>query len=222
MTATLHPIVAVDGTAASGKSTFSRALAQRLGFDYVNTGAMYRGVTWFLQQRQIDLADPGAVARAFAEVQLETGLYEGELTFRIAGTDPLPHVREPAINQGVSLVARVPEVRQRLVAEQQGLALLAPLVMEGRDIGTVVFPDSAYKFYVDADPAVRAERRSKQGETDVILQRDAMDQARIHSPLTHAPDALHLDSGRATVEEMVVRALAHLAARGLAAGETKS
>ena len=187
-----HPVIAVDGTAASGKSTFSRQLAQRLGYCYINTGAMYRGVTWYLQQKKVPLEDAAAVARAVEDAGVETLLHEGELAFRIAGLDPLPHVREGRVNEGVSLVAQVAAVRKLLVAEQQHLAGQAPLVMEGRDIGSVVFPQTPYKFYIDANPEIRAQRRSRQGETDVILQRDILDQVaqdfaaypRIRSSLT--------------------------------------
>ena len=210
-----HPVIAIDGTAASGKSTFSRQLAQRLGYVYVNTGAMYRGVTWYLQQKNIPLRDAEAVAREVRAAGVETRLHEGELVFRIAGLDPLPHVREGQVNEGVSLVAQVAAVRKLLVAEQQSLAAQAPLVMEGRDIGTVVFPQTPYKFYLDANAEVRAQRRQEQGENDVIRQRDILDQQRSNSPLTCAPDALCLDSGHASVEELVAIALQHLASRGL-------
>ncbi len=210
-----HPVIAIDGTAASGKSTFSRQLAGRLGYVYVNTGAMYRGVTWYLQQKNIPLRDAEAVAREVQAAGVETRLREGELVFRIAGLDPLPHVRESLVNEGVSLVAQVAAVRKLLVAEQQRLAAQAPLVMEGRDIGTVVFPRTPYKFYLDANAEVRAQRRSRQGETDVILTRDVLDQQRENSPLTRAPDALCLDSGNASVEELIAIALQHLASRGL-------
>jgi len=210
-----HPVIAIDGTAASGKSTFSRELARRLGFTYVNTGAMYRGVTWYLQQKTIPLRDAEAVARAVAAAGVETRLRDGELSFRIAGLDPLPHVREARVNAEVSLIAQVTAVRKLLVAEQQGLAAQAPLVMEGRDIGTVVFPQTPYKFFLDADAEVRAQRRSQQGENDVVQQRDNLDQQRQNSPLTCAPDALRLDSGRDSVEELVATALAHLAKCGL-------
>jgi cytidylate kinase len=210
-----HPVIAIDGTAASGKSTFSRELARRLGYVYVNTGAMYRGVTWYLLQKNVPLRDAEAVAREVQAAGVETRLHEGELIFRIAGLDPLPHVREGRVNEGVSLVAQVAVVRKLLVAGQQSLAAQAPLVMEGRDIGTVVFPETPYKFYLDASAEVRAQRRQKQGENDVIHQRDSLDQQREYSPLTCAPDALRLDSGHNSVEELVVVALQHLAARGL-------
>jgi cytidylate kinase len=210
-----HPVIAIDGTAASGKSTFARELARRLGYVYVNTGAMYRGVTWYLQQRNIPLQDAGGVARIVEAAGIETRLHEGELVFRIAGLDPLPHVREGRVNEGVSLVAQIAAVRKLLVAEQQHLAGQAPLVMEGRDIGTVVFPQTPYKFYLDAKAEVRAQRRQEQGENDVIQQRDTLDLQRVNSPLTRAPDALCLDSGHASVEELVTVALQYLASRGL-------
>jgi cytidylate kinase len=215
-----HPVIAVDGTAASGKSTFSRALAERLGYVYINTGAMYRGVTWYMQQRSIPLQDATAIARAITSVSLETTVVNNELAFRIAGIDPLPHVREAHVNEGVSLVAQVAEVRTLLVAEQQKLAQDAPLVMEGRDIGSVVFPQTPYKFYVDASPEVRAARRHQQGETDVITQRDAIDSSRKTSPLVRLGDAVFIDSSHITVDEMVANALRQLAERGLTtAGE---
>ena len=209
-----YPIIAVDGTAASGKSTFSRELARRLGFVYVNTGAMYRGVTWYLQQKKISLEDAAAIAHEVVSAGVTTRLVEGELVFRIAGLDPLPHVREGSVNEGVSLVAQVAEVRRLLVEQQQGLAQQAPLVMEGRDIGTVVFPKTPYKFYLDAHPEVRAQRRSQQGETDVIERRDSIDKQRVTSPLTRAANAVFLDSSRASVDELVAKALQHLAAAG--------
>jgi cytidylate kinase len=155
------------------------------------------------------------VGREVLAAGVESRLHEGELAFLIGGVDPLPHVREGRVNEGVSLVAQVGPVRELLVAQQQRLAESAPLVMEGRDIGTVVFPDTPYKFYLDANPEVRAQRRSQQGENDVIQKRDRIDTQRVHSPLTCAPDALRLDSSHFTVEELVAQALEHLDARGL-------
>ena len=215
MSSSPHPVIAIDGTAASGKSTFARRLAQRLGYSYVNTGAMYRGVTWYLQEKNIPLRDTDAVAREIEAAGVRTLLQDGELVFLIADIDPLPHVREAQVNEAVSIIAQVSAVRKLLVAEQQSLAMQAPLVMEGRDIGTVVFPQTPYKFFLDADAEVRALRRRQQGENDVILKRDVLDRQRQDSPLTCAPDALRLDSGHASVEELMAIALKHLAARGL-------
>jgi cytidylate kinase len=218
MPALPHPVIAIDGTAASGKSTFSRQLAKRIGFVYVNTGAMYRGVTWFLQEKNVPLDDAEAVTREVLAAGVDTRLENGELVFHIGGIDPLPHVREGRVNEGVSLVAQVAPVRALLVAGQQSLVKDAPLVMEGRDIGSVVFPQTPYKFYLDAHPEVRAHRRSAQGEVDAIQKRDAIDSTRQTSPLTRVGDARLLDSGHATVDELVEVALQHLAARGLKIG----
>lgn len=210
-----YPVIAIDGTAASGKSTFASRLAQRLGYVYVNTGAMYRGVTWYLQQKNVPLRDAEAVAREIEAAGVETRLKDGDLVFLIGGVDPLPHVRETKVNEAVSLIAQVSAVRKILVGEQQRLGAQASMVMEGRDIGTVVFPKTPYKFFLDADAEVRAKRRSLQGENDAIRQRDDLDQQRQHSPLTCAPDALKLDSSHATVEELLAVALKYLASRGL-------
>jgi cytidylate kinase len=210
-----HTVIAVDGTAASGKSTFSRELARRLSYVYVNTGAMYRGVTWYLQDKNVPLHDAETVARVVLAAGVETQLRDGELVFHVAGLDPLPHARDGRVNAGVSLVAQVPAVRKLLVAEQQKLVTQAPLVMEGRDIGSVVFPDTPYKFYLDAHPEVRAQRRSQQGEVDVITYRDKLDSQRATSPLTRVTDAMYLDSGHFTVPELIAAALQHLASRGL-------
>ena len=210
----LHPVIAVDGTAASGKSTFSRALADRLGFAYVSTGEMYRGVTWFVQEKEIDPQDEPAVQALMAANSVETSLRNGELAFFVGGIDPLPHVRNARVNEGVSHIAKISAVRRLLVAQQQQLAEISPVVMEGRDIGTVVFPGTPYKFYVDADPTVRASRRAAQGELDSIHQRDAIDSKRADSPLLCAADAARLDSGAYRVEELVAQALAELKQRG--------
>jgi cytidylate kinase len=215
MSSPLHPVIAIDGTAASGKSTFARALATRLGYVYVNTGLMYRGVTWYFQEKGLPLHDADALERAAETLPVETRLEGGELVFSIAGIDPLPHVREARVNEAVSVVSQVAAVRRQLVAAQQSLAAEAPLVMEGRDIGTVVFPQTPFKFFIDADAEIRVQRRARQGETDVIRQRDVLDSQRRNSPLTCAPDALRLDSGRAAVDELLETALRHLAAKGL-------
>jgi len=215
MSKSSYPVIAIDGTAASGKSTFARSLAKKLGYIYVNTGAMYRGVTWYLQEKNIPLLDNEAVARELGVAGVQTRLQEGELVFLIAGIDPLPHVREAKVNKDVSIVAQITEVRKCLVAEQQNLSAQGPLVMEGRDIGTVVFPQTPYKFFLDANAEVRAQRRNQQGETDAILKRDVIDQQRQNSPLMCASDAMRLDSSYASVDELVVIALKHLAACGL-------
>jgi cytidylate kinase len=222
MSSSGHPVIALDGTAASGKSTFARALAAKLGFAYVNTGAMYRGATWFLLEKGVAVEDAEAVTRAAQALRVEARLEKGELAFTLDGLDPLPHVRDARVNAAVSQVSKIGAVRRQLVAAQQSLAGLAPLVVEGRDIGTVVFPATPYKFFLDADAGVRAERRRRQGETDEIQQRDVIDSRRADSPLLCAPDALRLDSGSASVDQLVLQALRHLARLGLPqAGELR-
>ena len=209
-------LIAVDGPAASGKSTFSRALARHLGFNYVSTGEMYRGLTWYVQDQGIDPQDAAAVEKLVLGLAFKVGIEGGALVYRIAGIDPLPHVHEAHVTDGVSYVARVGAVRKLLVEQQQGLAAYAPLVMEGRDIGTVVFPTTPFKFYIDADVAIRTERRAAQGQHDSIAARDAIDTQRVHSPLTCAPDAVRFDSGKHDVEELIELAIVQLNQRGLA------
>ena len=213
-----HPVIAIDGTAASGKSTFARELARRLNFTYVNTGAMYRGVTWYLQEKNVPLTDPETVGANLPPLPLEMRFANGEFSFFIGNTDPAAHTRQGKVNDAVSVVAQVAEVRRLLVVEQQKLAAQASLVMEGRDIGTVVFPQTPYKFFIDAAAEIRAQRRNNQGEADVIHQRDVLDSRRKNSPLLCAPDALRLDSGSANVDQLILIALGHLAAKGLTPG----
>ena len=138
------PVIAIDGPAASGKSSVARALAERLGIDYVNTGTMYRAVTWLALERGVAPDDPGAVARCLEAVTLETGVENGETFFRLDGVDPEPHLRGEEINRAVSAVAAAPGVREILVMHQRALAESRPVVMEGRDIGSVVFPQTPF------------------------------------------------------------------------------
>ncbi len=199
-----HVVIAIDGPAASGKSSVARALAHAFGFAYVNTGAMYRAATWFILQKGIDPADPNAVAAAMDGARIECGLDAGkESTIQLDGENPEPHLRNPAINRHVSAVSMVPRVRELLVARQRVYADLGDVVMEGRDIGSAVFPHTPFKFYIDASPEVRARRRSAQGESDSIAARDSVDSSRRNSPLMIAEDAQVIDSSRLTIEGVV-------------------
>ncbi|MEM1059472.1 MAG: (d)CMP kinase [Verrucomicrobiota bacterium] len=216
---TPHPVIAIDGTAASGKSTVARELGARLGYVYVNTGLMYRAVTWWMLDRGVPTGDAALVAKALEGVRLKLWL-EGETTrLTMAEADPMPHVRDGRVNEHVSAISGVPEVRELLVARQRGLRTEAPLVMEGRDIGTVVFPETPFKYYIDADPSVRAARRRAQGETDAIAERDRLDSTRAASPLRAAEGALRLDSGQHSAEQIVLLVLEDLAAKGLRRAE---
>ncbi|MBS0656918.1 MAG: (d)CMP kinase [Verrucomicrobia bacterium] len=200
----MHLVIAIDGPAASGKSSVARALAYSFGFAYINTGAMYRAATWQVLRRGVDPLDEAAVAAAMEASQIVTGLNGlKESTITLDGDDPTPFLRDEAINHHVSNVSTVPRVRELLVARQRAYAERDDIVMEGRDIGSAVFPQTPYKFYVDASPEVRAQRRAAQGEGDSIAQRDRIDSTRRASPLMIAEDAQVIDSSRLTIEGVV-------------------
>lgn len=211
----MKSVIAVDGPAASGKSTFARALGQKLGMVYINTGAMYRGVTWYLLKEKVALKDD-VVEAVLQKAGIEAGVENGELYFRIGGEDPLPHVRDGIINERVSEVAALPSVRKLLISKQREMAEAGGLIMEGRDIGTVVLPQTPFKFFLDADPEVRAQRRAQQGEKDTITKRDRLDSTRASSPLKCADDALKVDTGVLSVEQIITLAWDHLKQKGFA------
>ena len=208
-------VIAIDGPAASGKSSVARAVARKLGWTFVNTGNMYRAVTWAVLDHGIDPADPTAITTALEGMGIDFKTQDGETSICIGGKTLDTQLTEDHVNKAVSLVASVPAVRQKLVAGQRSLTRLGSLVMEGRDIGSVVFPDSRFKFYVDASEEVRTARRRAQGHVDQISDRDRMDASRKTSPLVTAPDAIVIDSSHLTLPEVVDRVLAHLATRGL-------
>lgn len=207
-------VITLDGPAASGKSSVARHVAARLGRIYVNTGNMYRALTWAVLARGADPADPEAVRAAAAAVAFESPVADGQTQVCVDGrlltTDDL---NSDAVNAGVSLVARVPEVRERLVRDQRALADLGPLVMEGRDIGSVVFPDSRLKFYIDASEEVRAARRRAQGHADQVAERDRLDSTRKSSPLVVPEGAQVIDNSHLTLEQAIEAVLAGVAER---------
>jgi cytidylate kinase len=198
-----HRVIAIDGPAASGKSSVARALARRLGLVYVNTGAMYRAVTWLAVRKGVDTRQPEAVAGVLRAARMEFGVNGTESSILIDGEDPSSQLSDPEVNANVSLVAAVPAVREELVARQRDYAIEHDLVMEGRDIGSVVFPGTPYKFYVDASLEVRARRRAAQGFTDDLAARDRIDSSRATSPLLIAQGARVIDSSDLTVEGVV-------------------
>jgi len=208
-------IIAIDGPAASGKSSVARALARRLGMAYINSGAMYRAVTWWMLQHGIDPRDPEAVLAAAPDMSMECGLENGQSTIRIGGEDPASHLCDDAVNENVSAIAQMPEIRRLLVAQQRSYAAYCDVVMEGRDIGSVVFPDTPYKFYIDAPPEVRARRRALQGQRDAITDRDRADTSRKTSPLTIAEDAYVIDSSSLTMDGVVGEIVGRLKLKGL-------
>lgn len=212
-------VIAIDGPAASGKSSVARALAQRLGFGYVNSGGFYRAVTWFVLEQGVSPHDGPAVADLLERAKVSCLFLDGESVVEFDGVDPEPFLRETRINAHVSAVASVPAVRAGLTAKLRALAEGCDVVMEGRDIGSAVFPQTAYKFYIDASPEVRAQRRQAQaaGEQDEIAARDRTDSTRRTSPLVIAEDAHVIDSSRLTIDGVVGEIIGRLKLKGLPA-----
>jgi cytidylate kinase len=200
-------VIAIDGPAGSGKSTVAKALAARLGLEYLDTGAMYRSVTFAALRRGLDPADADVVGRVAGDVVIE--LRPDGVT--VDGVDASIEIRGPEVSRAVSIVAANPAVRAEMVRRQrEWVAQRGGGVLEGRDIGTVVFPDAELKVYLTADPEVRAERRSKE-VTDLdyetvaadLARRDALDQGREVSPLAEAEDAFLLDTTGLEVDEII-------------------
>jgi cytidylate kinase len=209
-----HQVIAIDGPAASGKSSVAHALAKRLGFVYVNSGAMYRAVTWHVLERGVDPADAAGIARLIDETAIVCDLENDESRITLDGIDPSTHLRDVRVNREVSPVSNVPRVREVLVARMRAYAVEHDLVMEGRDIGSVVFPHTPYKFYIDASPEIRAQRRAAQGHNDQIAARDRFDSSRRASPLTIAADAHVIDTSQLPIADVVAEILEQLKAKG--------
>lgn len=215
MTASPHFAIAIDGPAASGKSTLAHQLAVRLGLIMVNSGAMYRAVTWQVLLERIDPHDHPAVVALIKRLDIQCGDDGLSSTITINGRDPGDALRSEAVNANVSTIAAIPEVRAKLVALQRDYLKRANIVMEGRDIGSVVFPDTPYKIYVHATEDVRAARRSDMGEIDSVAQRDAADSKRTTAPLMIADGAAILDNSNHSIESSVLAAIDILKQQGL-------
>ena len=210
-----HFAIAIDGTAASGKSTVARLLARQLGLVMVNSGAMYRAITWQCLREHIDPRDTAAVVRMLDRIAITCG-HDGMMsTIAIDGIDLRDELRAETVNARVSVIAAIPEVRDKLISLQRGYLDHSSVVMEGRDIGSVVFPDTPYKIYIDAAEHVRAARRHAAGEVDSITQRDAADSKRANAPLIVAPGAAVLDTSELSIEGTVAAALEILRRQGL-------
>lgn len=214
-----HVVIAIDGPAASGKSSVAKALARRLGYVYVNTGAMYRAVTAHILDSGVDPSDADAVLGLLASTKIDCGVEGKESVVLINGGDPTGSLVSEKVNGAVSTVATIAEVRRQLVALQRTYGEMADSVMEGRDIGSAVFPESQYKFYIDASAEVRAQRRAKQGLLDSIAHRDKLDSSRRMSPLVIAEDAHVIDSSHLTVDGVVGEIVGRLKMKGLLAAD---
>lgn len=214
-----HIVVAIDGPAASGKSSVARKLARKLGYVYVNTGAMYRAVTWLAVEKDVPVVDEGRVQQLLHFTDIVCGVRDNESTILLDGVDPTPHLVSEKVNGGVSAIASIAEVRRLLVSKQRSYAVDYDVVMEGRDIGSAVFPETPYKFYIDASPEVRAQRRAKQGLQDSIAARDKVDSTRRNSPLVIAEDAHVIDSSNLTLEGVVGEIFGRLKQMGLPLGD---
>jgi cytidylate kinase len=203
-------VVAVDGPSGSGKSTVSRHLATALDGVYLDTGAMYRAVTWAVLRAGADLTDPDAIAKIALETELSIGTDPATPHFLANGTNVDAPIRGPEVTAAVSAVAAVPAVRQHLVAMQRAIIAAAPrIVVEGRDISSVVAPDADLKVYLTASAAARAQRRSAEDATDVaateadLARRDKLDSSRAADPLRQADDAIEVDTTGMGIDDVV-------------------
>ena len=210
-----HRVVAIDGPAASGKSSVARALARRLGFVYVNSGAIYRAITWHLLNKDIHTDDTQRVAQALQSAAITCRVQDSESRMLVDEIDPADHLRDDRVNESVAHVSRLPLVRQIVGQKLHEYARSHDVVVEGRDIGSVVFPETPHKFYVDASPEVRLQRRAAQGERDAITLRDQADLSRSVSPLVTAKDAYVIDTSHLTIEKVVCEILVRLKEMGL-------
>lgn len=206
--------IAIDGPAGAGKSTVAKALAKRIGFIYVDTGAMYRAIGLYLMEKKLNLHDEAPLRKALDEVELDIGYEDGIQQVYLNGTNVTSKIRTEAAGSMASQVSALLPVREKLVEIQQELGRRADVVMDGRDIGTVVLPDAELKVYFTASSKVRAERRYRElvekgiistieeVEAD-ILARDYRDMHRKHSPLKQADDAILVDSSDMTISEVL-------------------
>jgi cytidylate kinase len=230
-------VIAIDGTSACGKSTVSRIVARELGYYHVDTGSMYRAYAWKVLKEGIDPTNTAAVVALRDRLKYDCDFVEDEkgtrcLRNRLDGEDPGVAIRKAEVEKAVSPVSAIPEVRTFLVDKQRSLARNGNLVMEGRDIGTVVFPDTPFKFYLDADPSVRAQRRladpsrlaadARSSEPhpsqvreigNAIVERDRLDSSRAVAPLKMAEDAVHIDTSAYNAQEVAELVLKHIRKR---------
>ena len=208
-------VIAIDGPSGAGKSSVSRAVGQRLGFLHVDSGALYRIVTWQCLEQGVDTSDPAAVAALADKLQIDCKPEDGHIVYEVAGVRPDKELREPRINAHASPVATVPEVRAKITALLRSLTQFGDIIVEGRDITTAVFPDTPARFFLEADPAVRAQRRQleevQKGVANQtveavqasLLARDKIDSSRACAPLRKADGVTVIDSTHLTLEQVI-------------------
>ena len=214
-------VVAVDGTSGSGKSSTSRGVAVRLGLRYLDTGAMFRAMTWWMLREGVDVDDPDAVAARCLEPEILSGTDPEGPGIMVDGIDVGVAIRTDEVNAAVSQVSVVPAVRTRLLELQREVIGEGGIVVEGRDIGSVVWPEAEVKVYLTADAEARAARRAAEtGSIDVsgtresLLSRDRIDSGRATAPLAMAADAVAVDTTGHTLDEVIDRVVALAEAAG--------
>lgn len=220
----MSKVIAIDGPSGAGKSSVSRIVGQRLGFLHVDSGALYRIMTWQCLEHGIDTSDPAAVAAFAATVEIECRPENGAIAYYVKGEAPGNRIRTPEINAHASAVATVKEVRERITAILRSMTAQGDLVIEGRDITTAVFPDSPARFYLTASAEARAARRqreevekgianqSAEAVKASLLARDKVDSTRKYAPLRKADGAIEIDSSDLTLDQVVETVLAALPA----------
>lgn len=208
-------VIAIDGPSGAGKSSVSKSVGKRLGFKHVDSGALYRIMTWQCLEKGIDTSDPDAVASFSENVEVELIPTEEAIIYKVCGEEPGNRIRTPEINKHASPVATVKAVRDKVTAWLQSMTAFGDIIVEGRDITTAVFPESPARFYLDASAEARAERRRKeevqkgianQSVDEVrqsLLARDRIDCSRKHAPLRKADGAFFIDSTELTLEEVI-------------------
>lgn len=214
-------VICVDGPAASGKSTVSKLVAGKIGYLYVDSGALYRIVTWLALEAGVDTSDPIKVAEFAKVVKVDFVIKNGRVAYEVNGAEPGDRIRTPEINSHVSPVSAVPEVRALVTGWLRDMKKLGNLIVEGRDIGSVVYPDSPYRFYLDADPEERARRRlledvakgfaDKDSQDKVkasLLNRDKIDSTRKTAPLRIPEGATRIDTTGMSIDEVVATIVA--------------
>ena len=211
----MREVIAIDGPSASGKSTVARKVAAALDRVYVDSGSLYRGVAWKAVSETVDATDKSAVEKLVRGIEMEFALSEGAILYKIDGIDPGEEIREKSVNDIVSNIAAVPLVRERVVGWLRDMSEVGMIVMEGRDIGTAVFPDARWKFYLKASAEERARRRyeemqakglgqeSLEAITESLRNRDRIDSTREVDPLRVADGAVTIDSTGVSADEVV-------------------